>query len=72
MQREEVKAQLAEMGVDEHALELRVASLTDTEVAEINGQIQDLPVGSDVLGIVLVITDVMGASDVFPFIKPVH
>jgi hypothetical protein len=78
VQRDEVKAQLLTMGVDESALESRIAALTDAEVAEINQQMQDLPAGADVLGvvlvvfIVLVITDLLGASDVFPFINPVN
>ena len=41
------------------------------------GDFDELPAGGDVLGVILVvfivfvITDVIGATDIFPFIKPV-
>jgi hypothetical protein len=52
--------------------------MTDEEMAQLNQQIDELPAGGDVLGILLVIflvfviTDVIGATDIFPFIHPVN
>ena len=75
--RAEVRGRLAEVGVDASSIEQRLARLTDAEVAELNARFDQLPAGGDALGvalvifIVFVITDVIGATDIFPFIKPV-
>ena len=52
--------------------------MTDAEIAQINQRIAEMPAGgSSVLGVLLiifivfVITDVLGATDIFPFIKPI-
>jgi hypothetical protein len=55
-----------------------VAALTDAEVARLNQRIAELPAGGDVLGVILlifiifVITDAIGATDIFPFVDPVR
>jgi hypothetical protein len=78
--REDVQAALIARGVDPLEAKARVNSLSDAEVIEIANQIEQLPAGGDsflgiVLGIailifiVLVITDLTGTTDVFPFIK---
>ncbi len=78
LEREDVQQQLIDRGVDPQAALARVARLSDAEVAQINQRMAELPAGGvDVLGvalvvfIVLVITDVIGATNIFPFIKPV-
>ena len=77
--REDVRAQLVDMGVDVEVAKLRVSQLTESELASLNQHMADLPAGSEaVLGILLtifiifVITDVIGATDIFPFIHPVR
>ena len=76
--REEVQQQLHSMGVTAAELENRVNQMTQQEIAQLNQQINELPAGSGVLGflllifIVFVITDVIGATDIFPFIHPVR
>lgn len=78
LEREDLQRQLGSMGVDvQHARE-RVAGLTDAEIARINQQFERLPAGSDsVLGvlvlifIIFVITDALGATDIFPFVHPI-
>lgn len=78
MEREQVREQLVEMGVDPVAAKQRVAQLNDAEINTLHQQVADLPAGGDVLGILLVIflvfvvTDVIGATDIFPFIHPVN
>jgi hypothetical protein len=66
---------LVEHGVDAGFAEQRVAALTDAQVVELNGRIDELPAGGDLLGvvafifIVLVITDALGVTDVFTFVN---
>ena len=75
--RVELQEQLLVMGVSTAELESRINLMTQQEIAQLNQQINELPAGGDVLGIILivfivfVITDVIGATDIFPFIHPV-
>jgi hypothetical protein len=77
LEREDLQQQLAALGVDVNDARNRVAGLTDAEVARINQRLAELPAGGDVLGVIVlifvifVITDVIGATDIFPFIHPV-
>ena len=76
--RADVKEKLLNMGVKAADLESRIKLMTHEEIAQLNKQIDELPAGGDVLGVLLiifivfVITDVIGATDIFPFIKPVN
>lgn len=78
LERDEARQQLQALGVSpEWALE-RARTLSAGELARINQGIGQLETGSDsVLGVLLVIfivfviTDVIGATDIFPFIHPV-
>jgi trehalose-6-phosphate synthase len=78
IQRADVKAQLLAMGVNPADIESRVNMMTTQEIETLNQHMDELPVGGDVLGVILiifivfVITDVIGATDIFPFIKPVN
>lgn len=75
--RVDVQQQLLSMGVTAADLENRINQMTAEEVAQLNQQIDELPAGGDVVGIIVlifivfVITDVIGATDIFPFIHPV-
>ncbi|MDT3705606.1 MAG: DUF6627 family protein [Thiobacillus sp.] len=77
LEREDLQSQLTAMGVDVQQAKARVASLTDAEVARINQQVEKLPAGADALGIVLtiivifIITDLVGWTDIFPFVHPI-
>lgn len=77
--REDARRQLQQLGVGGENLEARIASLSDSELAQINQGIDNLHAGgTSVLGVVVlifvifVITDVIGATDIFPFIHPVR
>ena len=78
LEREEVGARLIEMGVDIKLARERVASLTDAEIAVLNERLGELPAGGDVLVVMLIIflvfimTDVLGVTDIFPFIHPAN
>ena len=77
--RSDVKQQLLDMGVNPENIESRINLMTHEELAQLNQRISELPAGgTDVLGVLLiiflvfVITDIIGATDIFPFIKPVN
>jgi hypothetical protein len=77
--RAEVRAQMEGMGVDRDAARARVDALTDEEVQNIAGRIDTLPAGGDgILGvlfaifIILLITDILGLTKVFPFTRSVR
>lgn len=76
--RSDVKQRLLNMGVTPADIENRIKLMTHEEIAQLNQQFDELPAGGDVLGVILVIfivfviTDVIGATDIFPFIKPVN
>jgi hypothetical protein len=78
LEREEIRQQLQAMGVDPALAKQRAATMTDAEVASLNQRLQEVPAGSDVLGVLLiifvvfVITDAIGATDIFPFVHPVR
>lgn len=75
--RADVQQQMAGMGVSAADIESRISSMTSEELAQLNAQIAGLPAGGDVLGVVLtvfiifVITDALGATDVFPFVHKI-
>jgi hypothetical protein len=78
LNQEATQQQLLAWGVNPDWARERVGSLTGTELARINQQIDSLNAGGNsILGILLiifivfVITDVIGATDIFPFIHPV-
>lgn len=75
--RADVQEQLLSMGVNTADLEVRINQMTHEEIAQLNQQMAELPAGAGALGVVVlifiifVITDVIGATDIFPFIHPV-
>ncbi|MEJ2393525.1 MAG: PA2779 family protein [Candidatus Thiodiazotropha sp.] len=78
LDREEIRARLTQLGVDPEAVKVRVSQMTPQEVATLNQRMADLPAGGDALGVILVIfvvfiiTDALGATDIFPFVHPVR
>lgn len=74
--RDDVRSQLLAYGVQPETVEARVATLTDAEARQLAEQMTDLPAGGDGLSVVilvllvLVLTDVLGLTDVFPAIRP--
>lgn len=77
LERDEVQQQLVTLGVELGDAKMRVAQMTDSEVQQLNAQMGELPAAGDALGVlvliflVFVITDIIGATDIFPFIHPV-
>jgi hypothetical protein len=75
MSRSDVVAQLEKLGVNPEDAQVRVASLTDEEAVLLADQIESAPAGAGILGaillvfFVLLITDVLGFTKVFPFTR---
>ncbi len=73
--RDDVRAMLMARGVDPAVVQERLAGLTADEVQRLNTQMDQMPAGGEVLGvlltvfIILLITDLLGWTDVFPFTK---
>ena len=81
MAREDVHQQLRALGIEPDEALARAASLSDAEIQEIAGHLDQLPAGEGAIGIllgvlliifiVLIITDLLGLTNAFTFIKPV-
>ena len=77
--REDVQRQLVLLGINPEEAASRVASLSNGEIQQIAGRLDELPAGEGGVGavvgailiifLVLLITDLMGLTDVFPFVK---
>ncbi len=78
MARKDVRQAMSEQGVSPEAAAARVAAMSDNEVAQLAGRIDQAPAGGEVLGliftvfIVLLITDILGFTKVFPFTRSVR
>lgn len=77
LEREEVRAELAAQGVSLADARARVAALTDAEAADLAARLDSLPAGgADILGVALVVflvlllTDILGYTKIFPFTRP--
>jgi hypothetical protein len=77
--RDDIKNALISQGIDPDEAKARVDSLSDYEVIEVAGKIEQLPAGGGAFGaviaasvivfLVLLLTDILGYTDVFPFVK---
>jgi hypothetical protein len=76
--RADVAQGLQERGVSVEQARARVAALTDDEVAVVARTIDTAPAGADVIGalvtifVVLLITDILGFTKVFPFTRSIR
>lgn len=78
-ERPEIQAQFEKLGVSKADAQARVAALTDDEAASLANKIDQLPAGGDgIIGalllifFVLLVTDLLGLTKVFPFTRPAH
>jgi hypothetical protein len=79
LERADVQAQLRAYGVDPAEARARAAALTDAEAAQLVSNIDGLPAGGiNILGaivlvfLVLLVTDILGYTKVFPFTKSIR
>ena len=73
---EELRSALTRMGIDPADAQVRVDRLTPSQVADLNARLDQLPAGAGALEVVLivflvfVITDAIGITDIFSFVRP--
>lgn len=74
--RGDIRTQMVEMGVDPAEAQARVDRLSDQEVVTASKHMQQLPAGGDsfigaivFIFLVLLLTDILGFTNVFPFVK---
>lgn len=78
MAREDVQSELTRMGVNTDDARARIAALSDEEAAQLAQQIDQAPAGSGLIEavvfvfLVLLITDILGLTKVFPFTRSVR
>ncbi len=79
LERADVVAALTERGVSVEQARARVAALSDAEAAHVAAQIDSAPAGAtDVLGtlvfifVLLLITDILGFTKIFPFTRSIR
>ena len=80
-ERDDVRRQLEALGVDPRQARERVDAMTDGEIERLAGQVGALPAGGDggsILGVafavflILLITDILGLTKIFPFTRSVR
>ena len=75
--RDDVRAQMEARGVTAEQAKARVNALTDDEVLQVSEKMDQLPAGAGVIGIlfavfiVLLVTDILGFTKIFPFTRPI-
>lgn len=77
--REDVQTALIAQGINPLEAKARIDSLSDAEAIDLADQIEQQPAGGSALGVivgallivflVLLITDILGYTDIFPFVK---
>jgi len=77
--REDVRGEMRKMGVDPDEATARGAVMSDGEIQRVAARIDEMPAGQDtvsaiigavvVIFIVLLVTDMLGLTDIFPFVK---
>lgn len=71
LDREDVRAQLVSLGVNEQVVDTRLAALTDAELNDLAGRMEQLPAGGDILAVIgivfviLLILELVGVIDIF-------
>lgn len=78
LSRNDVQSQLVARGIDPSEAKLRVASLTDDEASSLASQLDKAPAGGGIIGaivlvfLVLLLTDILGFTKIFPFTRSVR
>lgn len=79
LSREDVQSALVARGIDPSDAKSRVAALTDDEARSAASQLDNAPVGGDgIIGaivlvfLVLLLTDILGFTKIFPFTRSVR
>jgi hypothetical protein len=72
----EVQSKLIELGVNPDDAKQRIAAMTTAELDALNNELNDMPAGGIVgvivtVLVVVAVLDLMGITDVYPFIRPI-
>jgi len=76
--RDWIQEQLEEAGISPADSVLRVSSMSDEQVIQVHHRIDEMPAGAGAAGTILLVfailavTDLMGVTDIFPFIRPME
>ncbi len=77
LDREDVRKELQAQGIDVNTAKARVDALTDEEVQKVAGKLDKMPAGGEIIGIlftvfvILLVTDILGFTKVFPFTRSI-
>lgn len=78
LQKRKATESLQAMGIDPAMVQHRVQHMTADELQAFNQQVSKMEAGGDALGVVvlvfliLIVLDLLGATDIFPAIKPIN
>lgn len=82
LSRKDVTAALVSQGIDVKEARARINALSDAEIIDLADRMENLPAGGSSLGIVvgavlvifvvLLVTDILGYTDVFTFVRKRH
>lgn len=72
----EVQSKLLALGVNRDDAKQRIANMTNEELEALNSHLNDMPAGGIVgtvftVLVVVAVLDLMGITDVYPFIRPI-
>jgi len=76
--RADVQTALQAQGVDANAAIERVKAMSDVEVAQLADRVEQAPAGAGVIGVlftvflILLVTDILGLTSVFPFTRSIR
>lgn len=76
--REDVRAELQAQGVSADKALARVRAMSDDEVAQLAHRVDQAPAGAGIVGVlftvfvILLVTDILGFTRVFPFTRPIR
>lgn len=76
--RADIQSGLARYGVSSEQAAARVAAMSDEEVTQLNQRFDEVPAGGDIIGVVvfiflvLLITDILGFTKIFPFTRSIR
>ena len=73
-----IQQQLISNGVNKTDSVIRVSQLSDAQVRQVRHKFDEMPAGAGAfgvavgVGIVLLVTDLIGLTDIFPFVRPMQ
>ncbi len=74
----EVESKLRALGVSPEDAKSRISYMTPAEMASFQHELDNLPAGQGIVGavvtvlVVIALLDVLGVTDVYPFIRPIN